>query len=122
MKKYFLFCLLALFASAASAQVAPKLPAQPVKAKTIPAAKIPVIKTKTSELNFQASQLTDSIRVFKLAIEQISNDIDSLSEMGEMESLRLQMAMDRLSRLMSTLSNILKKISETHQGIVQNIK
>jgi hypothetical protein len=28
-----------------------------------------------------------------------------MSEMGEMESLRLQMAMDRLSRLMSTLSN-----------------
>ena len=48
--------------------------------------------------------------------------LDSLSEMGEMESLRLQMAMDRLSKLMSTLSNLLKKASDTAQGISQNIK
>ena len=32
------------------------------------------------------------------------------------------MAMDRLSKLMSTLSNLLKKASETAQGITQNIK
>jgi len=48
--------------------------------------------------------------------------LDNLSEMGEMESLRLQMAMDRLSKLMSTLSNILKKISETSDGITRNMK
>jgi hypothetical protein len=46
----------------------------------------------------------------------------SLSEMGEMESLRLQMAMDRMSKMMSTLSNLLKKISDTSSAIVQNIK
>ena len=40
--------------------------------------------------------------------ERLEGDLDSLSEMGEMESLRLQMAMDRLSKLMSTLSNLLK--------------
>lgn len=48
--------------------------------------------------------------------------LDSLSEMGEMESLRLQMAMDRKSKLMSTLSNLLKKESETSSNIIQNIK
>lgn len=48
--------------------------------------------------------------------------LDSLSEMGEMESLRLQMAMDRQSKMMSTLSNILKKISDTAQSITQNLK
>jgi hypothetical protein len=42
--------------------------------------------------------------------------------MGEMESLRLQMAMDRLSKLMSTLSNVLKKTSDTSSTIVQNLK
>lgn len=46
----------------------------------------------------------------------------SLSEMGEMESLRLQMAMDRMSKLVSTLSNLQKKISDTSSTIVQNIK
>jgi hypothetical protein len=36
--------------------------------------------------------------------------------------LRLQMAMDRMSKMMSTLSNLLKKTSETDQGIAQNTK
>jgi hypothetical protein len=50
------------------------------------------------------------------------DELDAMTEMGEMESLRLQMAMDRLSKLMSTLSNILKKISDTAGSIIQNIK
>jgi hypothetical protein len=48
--------------------------------------------------------------------------LDSLSEMGEMESLRLQMAMDRMSKTMSTVSNLLKKASETANSITQNLK
>ncbi|HEU4532920.1 MAG TPA: hypothetical protein VFS00_02335 [Polyangiaceae bacterium] len=55
-------------------------------------------------------------------IGAMKNEIDSLSEMGEMESLRLQMAMDRMSKMMSTLSNILKKISDTGSTIIQNMK
>src|SRR5215210_622294 len=35
------------------------------------------------------------------SIEQLKNDVDSMSEMGEQESLRLQMAMDRMSKMMS---------------------
>jgi len=54
--------------------------------------------------------------------DQMKNDLDSMSETGEMESLRLQMAMDRLSKMMSTLSNLLKKISKTAGEIVQNLK
>ncbi len=56
------------------------------------------------------------------ALAVIKGKLDCLHEMGEMESLRLQMAMDRLSKLMATLSNLLKKISETAQAITQNIK
>lgn len=55
-------------------------------------------------------------------VETMKNKLDSLSDMGEMESLRLQMAMDRLSKLMSTLSNILKKTSDTAASITQNLK
>ncbi len=55
-------------------------------------------------------------------VETMKNDLDSMSEMGEMESLRLQMAMDRLSKMMSSLSNILKKISDTANAITQNLK
>jgi hypothetical protein len=54
--------------------------------------------------------------------DEIKNRLDSMSELGEMVSLRLQMAMDRRSKMMSTLSNILKKISDTDSTIVQNLK
>lgn len=56
------------------------------------------------------------------ARETVKNTLDSMSEMGEMESLRLQMAMDRMSKMMSTLSNLLKKVSDTASAITQNIK
>ncbi len=52
----------------------------------------------------------------------IKSKLDSMSEMGETESLRLQMAMDRMSKLMETLSNLLKKISDTESSITQNMK
>ncbi|WP_319454518.1 MULTISPECIES: hypothetical protein [unclassified Mycobacterium] len=55
-------------------------------------------------------------------IDELKADLDSMSELGEMESLRLQMAMDRMSKMMSTLSNILKKISCTASQITQNMK
>jgi hypothetical protein len=55
-------------------------------------------------------------------IDQIKNDLDSMSEMGEMESLRLQMAMDRMSKMMQTLSNLSKKMSDTNATITQNLK
>jgi uncharacterized protein YukE len=70
--------------------------------------------------------MSDSLTITKKEIDNLvdkmKSDLDSMSEMGEMESLRLQMAMDRLNKMMSTLSNILKKISDTAQQITQNIK
>jgi len=57
-----------------------------------------------------------------LSIAALRKDLDSMSEMGETESLRLQMAMDRLGKLMSTLSNILKKTSDTAATIAANLK
>ncbi|HEV8485697.1 MAG TPA: hypothetical protein VGV87_19295, partial [Blastocatellia bacterium] len=56
------------------------------------------------------------------SIDAIKKDLDSMSELGEIESLRLQMAMDRMSKMISTLSNLLKKMSDTADGIVQNLK
>jgi len=55
-------------------------------------------------------------------MDSIKNDLDSLSEMGEMESLRLQMAMDRMSKMMTMLSNLLKKASDSASTITQNLK
>lgn len=48
--------------------------------------------------------------------------LDSMSEMGETESLRLQAAMDRLSKMMSALSNLLRRVDTTNAAITQNMK
>ena len=58
----------------------------------------------------------------ELSIDALRKELDAMSGMGELESLRLQMAMDRLSKLMSTLSNILKKTSDTAATIAANLK
>lgn len=55
-------------------------------------------------------------------LDKMKKDLDSLSEMGETESLRLQMAMDRMSKFMATLSNIMKKMSDTSSAMIQNLK
>lgn len=54
--------------------------------------------------------------------EELKGKLDSMSEMSEMTSLRLQMIMDRRSKFISTLSNIMKKISSTQDILVQNLK
>ena len=58
----------------------------------------------------------------ELSIDALRKELDATSGMGELESLRLQMAMDRLSKLMSTLSNILKKTSDTAATLAANLK
>lgn len=50
------------------------------------------------------------------------NQKDAVSEMSEEESLRLQMAMDRQSKFMETLSNVEKKMAQTQDSIVHNLK
>jgi len=88
-----------------------------------------VKKIQTAQVPLLAAHLDDQVSSAKIeqedlakAIETLKNDLDSMSEMGEMESLRLQMAMDRMSKMMSTLSNLLKKISDTSSQITQNLK
>lgn len=94
--------------------------------KVIPSKKAITIRKDVVRLSTQLTQLSDSIDITKKeidgAIDRMKNDMDSMSEMGETESLRLQMAMDRLSKMMSTLGNLLKKISDTQQSITQNMK
>lgn len=82
----------------------------------------PVSATTRDSLKSARTTLPVSQSEIDIAKEKAKNDLDSMSEMGEMESLRLQMAMDRMSKMMSTLSNLMKKISDTAQSITQNLK
>jgi hypothetical protein len=54
--------------------------------------------------------------------EDLTGRLDGMSEMSEMTSLRLQMTMDRRSKFIETLSNIMKKISTTQETLTQNLK
>ena len=76
---------------------------------------------KLIETDLHKGRITD-ISILDSIRDDLRDKLDSLSEMGEMESLRLQMIMDRRSKMIQTLSNIMKKISDTSQSIIQNIK
>ena len=54
--------------------------------------------------------------------DALANNLDSMCDLSDMTSLRLQMTMDRRSKFISTLSQIMKKISTTQDILVQNIK
>ncbi|NTW81942.1 MAG: hypothetical protein HGB36_01035 [Chlorobiaceae bacterium] len=54
--------------------------------------------------------------------ENLKSGAESIGELSEMASLRLQIAMDRQSKFMRTLSNMMRKISTTQDAMVQNIK
>jgi len=47
---------------------------------------------------------------------------DSLDDISEIVQLKLQMAMDRRAKYISTLSSIMAKISQTRDTVIENIK
>jgi putative addiction module CopG family antidote len=63
-----------------------------------------------------------TVAQLKAILSNLQANLDSMNEISEIASLRLQMVMDRRSKLVSTLSNIMKKISVTEETIVQNMK
>jgi hypothetical protein len=74
------------------------------------------------DIDFHSRTLLAMADVFRNQLDEIKSKLDSLSELGEMESLRLQMAMDRFSKFMQTLSNLLKKMEDVQSLVTQNIK
>jgi hypothetical protein len=55
-------------------------------------------------------------------IDQLKPQLDSLSDLSDVEQLRLQQLMDRRQKLFETLSNLMKKFSDTQSAIVSNMK
>ncbi|MFA5830749.1 MAG: hypothetical protein WC878_02860 [Candidatus Paceibacterota bacterium] len=52
----------------------------------------------------------------------LNDSRDTIGELGEITSLKMQMDMDRRAKIIETLSNIIKKISQTEESIIQNMK
>lgn len=53
---------------------------------------------------------------------KLKGALDTMSDLSEEQSLRLQQAMERRSKLLSTLSNLMKKQSSTSDAIIANLK
>jgi hypothetical protein len=58
----------------------------------------------------------------KSLLDENKDRLDGMNELSEMTALRLQMTMDRRSKFISTLSQMMKKTSTTQDILVQNIK
>jgi hypothetical protein len=56
------------------------------------------------------------------SLKTIEPDLNSMSDLSEMESMQLQMEMDRYSKALQSLSNLMKAIAEGEAAIVSNIK
>ena len=53
---------------------------------------------------------------------QLQTNLNSMNDMSETMQLQIQMAMDRQSKFIETLSNLLKKMDDTASSVIQNIK
>jgi flagellar hook-basal body complex protein FliE len=77
------------------------------------------IMAQTQSINNQKAAARQQMQA---AQQGASGQKDSLADMSEMQQMRLQMAMDRRSKLIEALSNIMKKLNDIGDSIVQNMK
>ncbi len=73
-----------------------------------------------AKIRYKQDKVT--IEPAKPLLDDLKGRLDGMNEMSEMTSLRLQMTMDRRSKFISTLSQIMKKVSTTQDILIQNIK
>ena len=82
--------------------------------------KFPHVSTEQSDL-LSFYVMAEVARIISTPGE-LKKNLNDMNEMSEMTSLRLQMTMDRRSKFIETLSNIMKKISTTQDTVTQNVK
>lgn len=88
------------------------------------------LKQSTVKMKTQARneyQKTDSLKPLKVAAvvkqtTELKDKKDSMSELSEEQQLKMQIIMDRRSKTIQTISNMLKKVSDNEQSIIQNLK
>ncbi len=81
----------------------------------------PLEDTAPSDARSEQLQ-TGSLDQLDAAIEGVQNEMDSMSELSEEMSLRIQQYETRMQQLMETLSNMMKKSADTANSVISNIK
>jgi uncharacterized protein YdiU (UPF0061 family) len=54
--------------------------------------------------------------------QQLQDQLDSMNDLSELEQMRLQELMDRRAKALETISNLVKKESDTQEAIIDNLK
>ncbi len=70
----------------------------------------------------RAALSATEVQAMKVRFQKSADALDEWSEMRELESLRVQMTMDRMTKAMSTLSNIMKAMADAQNAIVASLK
>jgi hypothetical protein len=89
-----------------------------------------VIKTQTTRVQTvpTATKVNTPVvtKVSDVEIKEVQDAIkikhDSISELNEAQILQMQRQMDKRSKLEDSISNIMRKIAETQNSIIQNLK
>ena len=108
-----------------------KTPEQPVIPSATPPVNISRIASLT-EVSVAVRTEKEQLALFEAELRQFQREMDELdsilaqysrsNELSEELSLKLQMTMDRRAKFISTLSQMMKKISSTQDILVQNLK
>jgi len=91
--------------------------------KTAAAKHVAANSSDSQELKQARSQLASAMRTYEYyeRIAQVQrNNLDVLTALTEADSIRMQFALDRMARLQTIISNLMKKLSETGGAVVQN--
>jgi hypothetical protein len=99
-----------------------KIVKTPVKGEDKITAQLAAMDQSIQTINAEIQKALADLKQLKAIQQNLSGDLNSMNEISEMTSMSLQMAMDRRSKFIETLSNVLKAIDDTQAQIVQNMK
>lgn len=94
---------------------------QKLRVQTKPKINTKLINPSITKVNPSVNR-TVSVAEVDQVIDSLRSKEDSLTEMSELRSLQLQTLMERRNQFFTTLNNIMKKISDTQDQIIQNLK
>lgn len=80
------------------------------------------MESHMTNLQERQLQLQKELEALQKQQGELKDKLDSMTEISETTAMRLQMMMDRRSKFMETLSNMLKKMAATSDSIKQNLK
>jgi hypothetical protein len=88
---------------------------------------LPEVKDALRSEKEQLISFSDELRQFQLDMNELDDmlaqlELDGMAELSDEMSLKLQIIMDRRSKLLQTLSSLVKTTSSTQETIIQNIK